>query len=86
MTDSGLLRYAEGVVGDVVAAEVAAELQAVRALGPGEIVDELVLGYVASLGEQRTDRHPCWCSPTAPIDSSVGNTELAPSVWVKIAR
>ena len=49
--DLGVVEYAEDVVGNVVTAEVAAELQVVLALGPGEIVDELILRDVTSLGK-----------------------------------
>src|SRR5262249_13705124 len=39
----------EGVIGDVVTTEVRTELQGMYALGPGEVVDELILRDVTSL-------------------------------------
>src|SRR6202012_2986536 len=44
-------KRAERVIGQVIAAEVRSELQAMAALGPGEVVDQLVLRDITSLGK-----------------------------------
>src|SRR6202012_4592408 len=44
-------KRAERVIGQVIAAEVRSELQAMAAPGPGEVVDQLILRDVTSLGE-----------------------------------
>ena len=80
----GVVQHAEGVVGDVVAAEVHAELQVVHALRPGEVIHKLILGDVAALREVVYALRPRSVRLKPNRFTAIG--EQVGLFWVKMAR